>query len=283
MQLVALFQSTQNRNRRFNRGLIDQNLLETPLQSGVFFDVFAILIQGRCTDAMQLTARQGRFEHVAGVHRPLGFAGADHRVDLVNKDNRPTLVFGDIGENAFETLFKFAAVLRPREQSRQIKRQHALVLETIGHRPIDDALRQTLDNRGLANAGFANQYWIIFCAPLQDLNRAPDFVVAPNHWVEFALTRPLGEVDGVLAQGFALGVGIVTVDGRPTADRVDRGLEGFAVETRIVGDAPDFGCAFVRLLSDRQQKQFRSNKLIAALECFFLRLIQQLNRLTPHL
>src|ERR1044072_4882530 len=42
-----------------------------------FLDVLAFLVRGRGADALALAAGQGRLEHVGGVDRPLGAAGAD--------------------------------------------------------------------------------------------------------------------------------------------------------------------------------------------------------------
>ena len=49
VDLVTLFQATQNTDGVFHRRLSSIDLLETAFQCGVLFDVFAILIQGGCT------------------------------------------------------------------------------------------------------------------------------------------------------------------------------------------------------------------------------------------
>ena len=45
MHFVAFFEAAQNRNRILDVGLIDQHRLETSLESAVFLDIFAVLIQ----------------------------------------------------------------------------------------------------------------------------------------------------------------------------------------------------------------------------------------------
>ena len=66
------------------------------------------------------------------------------------------------------------------------------VLPGFGHFAIHDALRQAFHNRGFTDAGFANQYGVVFGAPLQHLNGAADFVVAADNGVELAFARPFG-------------------------------------------------------------------------------------------
>ena len=85
MNLVALFQTAQNRNAVLDARLVDQHLLKAPLQRRILFHILAVLVQGGGTDAVQLAARQRRLEHVAGIHRTLGLAGADHGVQFVDE------------------------------------------------------------------------------------------------------------------------------------------------------------------------------------------------------
>ena len=84
-------------------------------------------------------------------------------------------LLGEIAEHRFQTLFEFTAELGAGDQRAHVQRQHALALQTFGHFAVDDALRQTLDDRGLADAGLADQHRIVLGAPLQHLDRAREF------------------------------------------------------------------------------------------------------------
>ena len=83
--LEALAQAAQDRDGVLDRRLVDQHRLEAPLQRGVLLDVLAVLVEGRRADHVQLAAGQHRLQHVAGVHRALGRAGADDGVQLVDE------------------------------------------------------------------------------------------------------------------------------------------------------------------------------------------------------
>ncbi len=109
VHFVALFQATQNGNGVFFRRLIDQHLLEAPLQRRILLDVLPVFIQRGGTNAMQLTARQRRLEHIARIHGALGLAGADHGVKLVDKQNDPAFLLGQFVEYGLEALFKLTA------------------------------------------------------------------------------------------------------------------------------------------------------------------------------
>ena len=87
VRLVALLEAAQNRDRVLDARLADEDGLEAALERGILLDVLAILVERRRADDAQLAARERRLEHVAGVHRALGFARADDRVQLVDEDD----------------------------------------------------------------------------------------------------------------------------------------------------------------------------------------------------
>ena len=92
----------------------------------------------------------------------------------------------------------------------------------LRHVAVDDAQRQALDDRGLADAGLADEDGIVLGAPGQDLDGAADLLVAADHRVELAVARRLGEVAGVFLQRLVGILGRGGVGGAALADGVDR-------------------------------------------------------------
>ena len=130
---------------------------------------------------MQLTARQGGFEHIARIHCAFGLACADHGVQLVDKNNGLAFVFGQLAQHGFETLFKLTAKLRTRQQRRHIQRQDTFAFKRVRHLASHDTLRQTFDDGGFTDTRLTDQDWVVFATALQNLNRATNLVVATNH------------------------------------------------------------------------------------------------------
>ena len=128
VHLVALLQAAQDRDGRLDGRLVDQHLLEAALERGVLLDVLAVLVQRGGADAVQLAARERGLEHVAGVDRALGLAGADHGVQLVDEDDGAALVLRELLQHRLQALLELAAVLGAREQRGHVEHQHALVL-----------------------------------------------------------------------------------------------------------------------------------------------------------
>ena len=271
VDLVALLQAAQDRDGGLDRGLVDQHLLEAALERGVLLDVLAVLVERGRADAVQLAARERGLQHVAGVDRAFGLAGADHRVQLVDEDDRAALVGGDVLEHGLEALLELAAVLRAGEQRGHVERQHALVLERLGNLAVDDALRQPFDDRRLAHAGLADQHRVVLGAPLQDLDRAADLVVAADHRVELAGARALGEVDRVLLERLALALGLRAFDTGAAAHRVDRTFQRLAREARLAQQP-----AGLALVVDRgEQEHLGRDELVAALRGFLVGEVEQ--------
>ena len=69
------------------RGLVDEDRLEAPLERRVLLDVLAVLVERRRADRVELAAGEHRLQQVRRVHRALGRAGTDDRVELVDEQD----------------------------------------------------------------------------------------------------------------------------------------------------------------------------------------------------
>ncbi len=166
VDLVALLQATQDRDRVLDARLIDKHLLEPALERRVLFDVLAVLVERSRADAVQLAARERGLQHVAGVHRALGLAGADHRVQLVDEKNDLPFLLREVVEHGLQALLELAAELCARDQRAHVERQHALPLESFRDLLVHDPLCEAFHDRGLADAGLADQHGVVLRAAL---------------------------------------------------------------------------------------------------------------------
>ena len=190
VRLVAVAQTAQDRDGVLDARLADEDRLEAALQRGVLLDVLAVLVQRRRADGPQLAAGQHRLQHVRGVHRPFGRAGADDRVQLVDEEDDLPGGVGDFLQDRLQPLLELAAEFRAGDQGAQIEGDDPLVLEVLRHVAAHDALRQPLDDRRLADAGLADQHRVVLRPPRKDLHHAPDLFVAADDRVELALVAP---------------------------------------------------------------------------------------------
>ena len=221
-----------------------------------------VFVERGGADAMQLAARQRRLEQVGSVHRAVGFAGADDGVHLVNEQDVRARRGGDLLQHGLEPLLEFAAVFRAGDERAHIERQKLLVFQALRHVAVDDAQRQTLDDRRLADARLADQHRIVLGPARQDLNGATDFLVAADHRVELAIAGGLGEIARVFLQRL---IGVFRrcgIGGAALAQCFDGGVE---VLRRHAGLGENLSRLAAAFQSEREQKPFDGDEAVARL------------------
>ena len=283
VDLIAFLQAAQDGDGGFHRRLAHQHFLEAALQGGVLLDVLAVFVQGGGAHAVQLAARQCRLEHVAGVHGTVALAGAHHGVDLVDEDDGAAFIRSDVLEHGLQAFLELAPILGTGQQCGHVQRQHALVLQRIGHFAIDDALGQPLDDGGLAHTGLADQHGVVLGATLQDLDGAPDLVVTADDRVELARAGPLGQVQRVFLQRLALALGILRFDGLAAAHGVDSRLQRLVGEPSLDQQPAGLAALTAIALGQRQQEHLDGHVLVAALFGVLLGLVEQFEQLAADL
>ena len=144
-------------------------------------------------------------------------------------------------------------------------------LRVSGTSLVDDALGESLHDGGLADAGLADQHRVVLGAPLQDLDHAADLVVAPDHRVELALTRAVGEVERVLFQRLTLALGLGVLDFLAPAHRLDRLLDGLARPAMLLQQPA--GLALV--LGQGEQEHLGGDELVTPLLRFLVRDVEE--------
>ncbi len=83
----------------------------------------------------------------------------------------------------------------------------------------------------LPTPGLADEHGIVLGAPRQHLNDAPDFLIAPDHRVELAFARDVGQVASVAFERLVLAFGIRIGDPLRSAHGGQR------LEDRVLRDA----------------------------------------------
>ena len=233
VRLVALLQPAQDRDRVGDRRLADEDRLEPALERSVLLDVLAVLVERRRTDSAQLAAGEHRLEQVGRIDGALRRTGADDRVQLVDEEDDLAGGVLDLGENGLEPLLELAAVLRSGEERADVERPHALALEALGHVAGDDALREALDDRRLADAGVADEHRVVLRAPRQHLDDAPDLLVAADDRIELPGLGERRQIAAVLLERLVRALGILRrhlLAAAHTLERLQQRVAGHDVE-----------------------------------------------------
>ena len=220
--LVLFLEAAQDRDRVLDARLVDEHRLEAAGKRRVLLDMLAVFVERGRADAMQFAARQRRLQQVRRVHRAVGLAGADQRVHLVDEQDDAAGGRRDFRQHGLQPLLELAAIFRAGDQRAHVERHQLLVLQRLGHVAIDDAQRQAFGDRGLADAGFADQHRIVLGAPRQHLDGAADFLVAADHRIELAGARIGGQVARIFLQRVIALLGARRIGGAALAQIVDR-------------------------------------------------------------
>ena len=203
--LVAVAQAAEDLQRLGLAGRLDDDRLEPAIQGAVLLDVLAVLVEGGGADALDLAAGQGRLEDVGGVDRPLGPAGTDEGVQLVDEQDR-VLGAADLVHDGLDPLLELAAVLGAGDHHREVEHHDPPVAQQLGDVAVDDHLGQALDDRRLADARLAEQDRVVLGAAREDLDHALDFILAADDRVQLALPGQVGQVASERVQGRGLGL-----------------------------------------------------------------------------
>ena len=127
VDLVALLEPAQDRDRVLDGRLADEHRLEAALERRVLLDVLAVLVERGRADRAQLAAGEHRLEHVAGVDRALGGARADDRVQLVDEHDDLALGVGDLLQHGLQPILELAAVLGAGDHRADVERHQPAV------------------------------------------------------------------------------------------------------------------------------------------------------------
>ena len=107
-------------------------------------------------------------------------------------------------DDLLEPLLEVAAIARAGQERAHVEREHRGVAQHVGHFAVDDAARQTFGDRGLADAGLADEQRIVLLAAAQHLDGAVDLGVAADQRIDLALARLLVEIDAIGVERVAL-------------------------------------------------------------------------------
>jgi hypothetical protein len=100
----------------------------------------------------------------------------------------------DLFEDLLQALLKVTPIARTGHQGAQVEGVELLARQGLGHVVLHDALGEALDDGRLADARLSDQHRVVLGAPAQHLHHPFDFLLAPDHRVEFSVTGELGQV-----------------------------------------------------------------------------------------
>ena len=199
VRLVAVAQALEDLDGVGDRGLLDLDRLEAPLERRVLLEVLAVLVERGGADGLELAAGEHRLEDRRRVDRALGGPGPDEGVELVDEQD-DVAAGADLLEDLLEPLLEVAAVAGAGDEGAEVERVELLAGEGLGHVVGRDRLGEALDDGGLADAGLTDEHRVVLGAPRQHLHDPLGLAVAADDRVELLVPGELGEVAAELVE-----------------------------------------------------------------------------------
>ncbi len=192
---IGAAHAAQNGHRFRGRRLVELDELEATRQGGVLFEILLIFAPGRRSDGAQFAARQGRLQQIGRIAAARRAAGAHQRMRFIDEQNerpRRSLHFVD---DPLQPVLEFSFDACARLQHAHIEAEQLDIPKEIGHVALRDLERETLDDRGLADARIADADRIVLAAPAEDVDHLTDFAIAAEDRIDLSGARLRGEVD----------------------------------------------------------------------------------------
>ena len=184
-------------------------------------------------------------------------------MNFVDEQDDFAFGFNHLIYNGFQTFFEFAFVFGTRHKRAHIEAENLFRFQIFRHIATHNAVRQSFGNGRFADTGFAYQNRVVFGASAQNLQHAPNLVIATDNGVEFAAASALVQVDGVFFERLIRGFGTLVFHFRPFAQFGYRLTQGFGVHAGVLQRA----LHSVFRIDQRQQHIFERHKLVAVLLC----------------
>ena len=217
---------------------LDAHRLQPTFQGGVPLHVLAVVVQGGCADALEFSPREGGLQDVGGVHRALCGACADDGMYLVDEEHavaRALHLFNDF----LQSFLELAPVLGACDQCAHVQGDEPLALECLRDFSACDALGQTLNDCGLADARLTGEHRVVLGAAAEYLDHPLDFLLAPDHRVQLVGPCEVCQIRAELVQGRCPGgaAGALAAAARVAQDAVGLGANLIQCHAQTLEDA----------------------------------------------
>ncbi len=258
--LKAFAQAAQDRDGVRHARFVDDDHLETAFQRGVLLDALAVFVERGRADHVEFAAREHRLEHVAGVHRALGRARAHDGVQFVDEEQDAPFGGLHLVEHGFEAFLELAPVLRARDQRPHVEGEDGLVPQPLGNVAVHDPLGQAFHDRGLADAGIADEHGVVLRLAAEDLDHPADLGVPADDRVQDPSASLVHQITAVLLQRFIRALRCRRGDPLTSPDACQ------GAEERLPGDAvlgqPSTGVGRRSLLDQRKGQVLHRHVLV---------------------
>ena len=208
--LVALLKLGHNLQGLLHRGLGNVDLLEAAHYPLALLQIPVELLIGGRADEADMSRLKVRLEHVGAVHRALASGSGSYQLmDLVDIDYRAFL-FRNAVHHAFDALLEVAAILRAGNERGEVDLENSCLLEAFRHVAGVDLGGESIHERSLADARFADMERVVLVLSAEHLHGPVKFRLASDQWV--VMLQVVVDADGIVLPIHAFAEGVLHKD-----------------------------------------------------------------------
>ena len=171
---VAAPKAGEDADRFLERRFVHHDLLQTPCERPVFFDVLELFVRRRA-DHPERTRGEQRLHHGGEVHRAARHSSSAYGgVHLVDEQNRFRPRF-ECRHDGLEPLLEVAAEASASEQGTGVQREDLCTCQRALHIVVQQTRGKPFGQGCLANARIADIHRVVLPAPAEHLDGALQF------------------------------------------------------------------------------------------------------------
>ena len=199
MLLIAGFDVVQYLDSFIKRSRFNQDFLKTAFQCPVFFYILSVFIQRRGPNTLNLSASQGRFQHIGCIQASAGTSRTDNGMDFIYKQDY-ILILGQFIEYSFHPLLKLPTVFCSRYNGSDVQCNDPFAKQHPGYLLLHNTYGQPFRNSRFPDPRFTYQYRVILFPPAQDLCQTFYLIFTPHNRIKRTLFRRFGNIDTEIVQ-----------------------------------------------------------------------------------
>ena len=170
--------------------MLDNYLLESSRQCSVLFHAFLEFVQGGRSDTLDVSAGQGRLEHVGRIEASGCAAGSDDRVELVDEQDHVRIrrYFVDY---VLESLLEISAIFGTCDDGAEIQRYEPFAFKHRRDVSVDDLDGDSFHDGGFADSGITDEHRIVLPSASENLDDALYLVLSSHERIQPSFTGGL--------------------------------------------------------------------------------------------
>lgn len=197
---ISFLESPEYCESIVSRWFLDRNWLKSAFKCAIFFDIFSILSERRCTDNFDSPTSEGWLEEISSITRTLCSSCSDYSMEFIYEKYDFSFWFFYFIYQSFESFFKLPTVTRSCDESSEVECTDLSVLEYLRNLPRYYLSGDSFDDSRLAHSWITYKNWIILRSARENLDSPVYLILSTDNWIDFSFPRERSQIDSIFLE-----------------------------------------------------------------------------------